>query len=73
MGARKNADLACESANLVGRTSVASFIFVEDAGAEGLFLEVIESLGDLEWSGSGEFLEDLGLNLVFEGVDGLVS
>ena len=73
MGARKNADLARESTNLVGRTSVASFIFVEDAGAEGLFLEVIESLGDLEWSGSGEFLEDLGLNLVFEGVDGLVS
>lgn len=73
MGARKNADLACESTNLVGGTSVASFIFVEDAGAEGLFLEVIESLGDFEWGGSGEFLEDLGLNLIFEGVDGLMS
>ena len=72
MGARKNADLARESTNLVGGTSVASFIFVEDAGAEGLFLEVIESLGNLEWGGSGEFLEDLGLNLIFEGVDGLV-
>jgi len=72
MGARKNADLACESTNLVGGTSVASFIFVEDAGAEGFLLEVIESLGDFEWGGSGEFLEDLGLNLIFEGVDGLV-
>ena len=73
MGARENADLARESTNLVGGTSVASFIFVEDAGAEGLFLEVIESLGNLEWGGSGEFLEDLSLNLIFEGVDSLVS
>ena len=72
MGARENADLARESTNLVGGTSVASFIFVEDASAEGLFLEVIESLGDFEWGGGGEFLEDLGLNLIFEGVDGLV-
>ena len=72
MGTRKNADFARESTNLVGGAPVATFVFVEDAGAEGFFLKVIESLGDFEWGSGGKFLEDLGLDLIFEGVDGLV-
>ncbi len=73
VGAGKNADFAGEGAHLVGRASIAAFIFVEDAGAESFFLEVIKGLGDFERSGSGKFFENLGFDLILKTFDGFIA
>lgn len=73
MGTGKNTDLAREIADLVGGASVAAFVFVQNTGAEGFFLEVVERLGNFKWGGGGEFLEDLGFHLVLESFDGFIA
>ena len=45
MGTGKDTDLAREIADLVGGASVAACVFVQNAGAECFFLEVVERLG----------------------------
>ncbi|NBQ65669.1 MAG: ATP-dependent RNA helicase, partial [Verrucomicrobia bacterium] len=47
-GAGEEADFAGKVADLIGRATVAALVLVEDGGTEGLFLEVVEGLGDLE-------------------------
>jgi len=73
VGSGKNADFACEIADLVSRATVATFVFVQNAGSEGFFLEVIERLGNFERSGRGEFFQDLSFDLVLQGFDGFVA
>lgn len=73
MGAGKDTDLAREIADLVGGASVAAFVFVQNAGAECFFLEVVERLGDFERSSCGEFFQNLGFHLVLQSFDGFVA
>ena len=73
MRAGKNTDFAREITNLVGGASVAAFVFVQNAGAECFFLQIVERLGDFEGSGCGKFFQDLRFDLVLESFDGFVA
>lgn len=69
----ENTDFAREITDLIGGASVAAFVFVQNAGAERFFLEIVERLGDFEGSGCGKFFQDLRFDLVFKSFDGFVT
>ena len=49
--------------------SVAAFLAIEDADAEGFFLQVVEGLTDGEWGRFGEFRLDRGFDFATQGAD----
>ena len=73
MGAGEDTDLTCQMADLVCRAPIATLVFVQNAGAEGFFLEVVEGLGNFKRGGGRKLLEDFGFHLVFEGFDCFVA
>ena len=73
MGAGEDTDLTCQMADLVSRAPIATLIFVQNAGAESFFLEVVEGLGNFKRSCGGKLLEDFAFHLVFEGFDCFVA
>ncbi len=72
MTAGKQADFGAERADLLVAPPVATDLLVENADAEGLLLQVVECLADLELRGLGKGLEDGGADFLLERLDSLL-
>ena len=69
VGPGQHADFGFEFAQVVQTAPVAAFLAIENADAEGFFLQVVEGLTDGERGCLGEFRLDGGLDFAAQGAD----